>query len=172
MVALLPISTLQPDEGDGLDDVLQLTVAGIVGLDPSLVRPRWQTVPASEPMRSVNWCAIGAQNLIQDAGPYFGQDGDQTSMQRHLLIEAMASFYGPAARTNAGLLRDGLSVEANRYILRSVGIGIHSLDSTIRMPELIGMEWRDRVDFSFSLTRQIDRVYPVKRILTAILKFN
>lgn len=169
-----PATSLAIDEDNGLDDALQSLVTGITGLPGDLVRPRFQPTPPVEPSAGTNWCAIGAMDETPDDSPYIGQvptglaapaSAIQAHLQRHLAVDVRASFYGPLSRSYAGVLRDGLAIHQNRAALEQAGMGIHDIGKIMRVPDLIGMEWRNRADMTFTIVRQLDRFYSVANLL-------
>lgn len=176
---LTPQDDLPFDEDDGLNAALQTLVVGVTGLDGTLVRPRWQRTPPPSPNIVTNWCAIGAMTTTPDDSPYM-EHVDPTGpvdntgydrFQRHEMIDVLASFYGPKARTFAGLLRDGLNIEQNRWALTQAGMGVHHIGRVTFLPEQIGQEWRLRSDLFLSFSRQLDRIYLVRSLLTAPVTF-
>jgi hypothetical protein len=54
-----PTSPPSPLDGDDLEDYIQQFVAGVAGMDGTLVRPRWQPEPSNIPDFDVTWCATG-----------------------------------------------------------------------------------------------------------------
>lgn len=51
---------------------LQTVFVGLSGLDPDLVRPRWQPNPPKQPDIFTNWLAIGIVGIEPDANAYLG----------------------------------------------------------------------------------------------------
>lgn len=179
MAFVPPLADLAVDEDDGLNAVFQALVVGITGLDGMLVRPRWQRIPPPVPPIATNWCAIGALSSTPDAAPFIQHlDNEMTltsgqdALQRHEEIPVIATFYGPAARSYAGRLRDGLAIEQNRWALTDLGFGVHEVGGITFVPELIGQEWRPRADLHLSFNRQLDRSYADGSVLFAPVDFN
>lgn len=163
-----------PVEDDDLDDVLQAMVAGITGLSGDLVRPRWQTTVPKTPEPDVDWCSIGVMTSNPDTYAYIehlsgssitDQSGDLS--KRHEEIEVLASFYGPHAKSNLGVLRDGLGIEQNGYAIKASGLNFVSIDRGRRAPEFINQQWINRWDSVLVFRRMVARSYPVNNILTA-----
>ena len=170
---LTPTSPL-PIEDVALEDVITATVAGITGIDPTLVRPRWQPSPPKEPEYCIDWCGVGVLNETPDAGlPSIihnpadnGGLGSSTTYQQSIL-EIMASFYGPNARGLASLLRDGLMVSQNREAMAALDMALVSKPGeSRRVPELINNIWRNRVDVSFSVRRNVKRTWAIESALS------
>lgn len=170
-----------PVEDDDLDDVLQAMVAGITGLSGDLVRPRWQmvdpvlkTAVPKQPEPTVDWCSIGVVSSNPDTYAYIehlssssitAQSGDLS--KRHEELEVLASFYGPHAKANLGILRDGLGIEQNWYAIKASGLYFVSIDRGRRAPEFINQQWINRWDSMLVFRRMVARSYPVNNILTA-----
>jgi hypothetical protein len=171
-----------PVEGDDLDDVLQALVVGITGLDGDLVRPRWQVVDPKtgtavpkRPEPTVDWCAIGVTTSTPDANPYVEHlsgisisqpAGDRS--QRHEDIEVFVSFYGPNAKANLGILRDGLWIEQNQYAAKASGLYFTGQMETGRAaPEFINQQWIRRWDSALTFRRMVARAYLVNNIVSA-----
>lgn len=167
---LLPSSSPPPADA-AMDDVLTALVSGITGLLPSLVRPRWQATPPKRPERTTDWCAVGVTRSTPDANAYTqhhpdGNGYDET--QRHETLEVTASFYGPGAYGNAGLLRDGLAVAQNREALFLAGFGFVESLPAVNAPDYLNETWISRVDQPIILRHQIGRTYPVQNLLSAV----
>lgn len=175
---LLPTNAPLPADLD-LDILFQNMVVGITGLAPTLVRPRYQVTPPNQPPNTTNWCGVGVIGQDPDAGPYFGHKDIGTGvddngknlgedhLQRHEEIVVLASFYGPNGKGYAGLLRDGLSVEMNRWPLSAVGILFQYTGTILPVNEKVAGEWNLRADMHLTFARQIDRVYNVRSLLSS-----
>jgi hypothetical protein len=66
---LLPRQPPAPLFDDDWDDFLHDFFAGIVGFDPTLVRPRWEPEPAPRPDIDTDWCAFGVMSTTIDFDP-------------------------------------------------------------------------------------------------------
>src|SRR5690348_11528259 len=97
-----------PPNDDALAGILQEMIAGVTGLDPTLVRPRWQPQPPTQPQASTLWCAFGITGYTPFDYPQWSQDDTSGTQHRYERIDAMATFYGPQSSWYAGILRDGL----------------------------------------------------------------
>jgi hypothetical protein len=163
-----------PIEDDDLDNALQALVVGITGLDAALVRPRWQPVPPKQPEPMVDWCAIGVLSSTPDASPViehlFGNDitapaGDRSI--RHEELDVLVSLYGPHAKANLGVLRDGLGIPQNLEVAKSVGLYFIGLEPARAAPELVNQQWIRRWDTALIFRRMVARAYGINNILSA-----
>lgn len=167
---LVPAASPAPLEGQSLNRFLQQFVVGITGLDPTLVRPRWQPEPPNMPAVDATWVAIGITSRRADTFAAIVRDptGDGAdTVQRHEEFDLLCSFYGPAADDTASMLREGLSVAQNREPLGLADMGLVSVSDTMAAPALINDRWQYRLDMTVTIRRQIRRTYPVLSILTA-----
>lgn len=151
-----------------LEDAWHDIIAGITGLDNTLVRPSRQLNPAQQPDALTNWCAFDIVRVSSDpwldvAHISTGQGSD--TVVDHDRYEVGAVFYGPNADTLAGLLRRGLFVWQNRSALRSVGIALQSVGDPVTVPELDSMVWRQRVDLSARFIVESRGSYAVLNLL-------
>lgn len=162
-----------PDDDQALDVVLQAWVVGLTGLPGSLVRPRWQLAPPPQPDQTVNWCAIGVLTQQPDANeamvhtPAGGAGLGTSMMQRHEELEALASFYGPAAGGYAGLVRDNSRIGQNRDWLTVHGIQLVGTGTIHIVPDLVNQLWVRRADIDITFRRQINREFPLRTLLAA-----
>ena len=174
-------------EDAALDKFLQNMVVGITGLSGLLVFPRWQVIPPNLPTITTNWAAIGIQDIDAEEFAYEAHDpvappspfppyptppvtppaNGYNVMIRHEVLTILCSFYGPMARTNAALLRDGLQVAQNREALQLAGMGLFSTGKTTAVPSIVNTQWYYRVDLPVVIRREIVRNYPILNILSA-----
>lgn len=166
-------SSASPLEDVSLEDALTSLVSGVTGIDPTLVRPRWQATPPKEPEITLDWCGVGVMNDNPDAGNVStvhnpndnGGLGSSTTTQQGVL-DVMASFYGPNARGLSNLLRDGMMVAQNREAMYALGMGLVSKPGPgVKVPELINNQWRNRVDVTFAIRRTVSRTWPIENVL-------
>ena len=135
------------------EDALQALVCGLTGLSGPLARPRWQPNPPKAPGPEINWCAFGVINSGSPGGAAWHQNGE-TRLEVHERLIVMYSFYGPLAKNNAIALRNGLLIEQNRAMLRSLAnMAFVSAGDIIAAPELVGGQWIRRRDIQITLTR-------------------
>lgn len=167
----------QPLEGKPLLAFLQSVVVGISGLDGPMVRPRWQAEPPDIPTAGTCWCSMGINNRASDTFPYVGHDGAAAEgegadkMQRQEQLDILCSFYDLGveglADKYAALLRDGFAIAQNREVLQLAGYSFAFGGDLVTAPVLLKVRWQYRVDYAFSIRRQIDRTYPVLNLRSA-----
>ncbi|NSX05089.1 phage neck terminator protein [Cupriavidus gilardii] len=170
---LAPVAASPPLEDDALDDLLQEMVAGITGLPPTMVRPRWQPTVPKQPEPSVNWCALGITAQENDAGPAIQHDptGDGSDVyQRHQEIELLCTFYGPGAKGYAQRLVDGLAIPQNSEQLGLNDMKFVSVGTIRAAPDFVNQQWIRRYDVTVALRRKITRTYPVLNLMSAQVK--
>lgn len=170
--------------GQTLDDFMQQVVAGITGIDQTLVRPRWQPEPPNIPQTAVPeiglagvaaWAAVGvtAARAIGgfsytrelNPGAYAATGFSQQSDWEE--FDLMATFYGPAADDYAVKLRQGLLVAQNREALQFLNVGFQQTGPRRRRPELTQRPFLWCVDQPVTFTREIRSFYPVLYYLSA-----
>lgn len=159
-----------PSNSPGVSDYLQQAIVGITGLDPTLVRPRWQSQPPTQPTVSTNWCAFGIESydlydypIIIHNSSGLGSD-DLYRLER---INLLTSFYGPRAIGYAGLLRDGFYVEQNYAILSAQGVKLRSAENIVYVTELINSQYVNRADLFINFERMVHRNYLIENLVGA-----
>lgn len=169
-----------PAEDLALDLIFQALVAGVTGLDGTLVRTMWQNPPPKQLEVVGNWCAVGVLGSRPEAGagayiqhlngPSINdQSGDL--LVRHEELEVLASFYGPNAKANSGILRDGLFEDQNREALRKVDVAFVGTEPQRAAPDFVNQQWIRRWDLLMRFNRKVQRVYAVQNIVAAIVHF-
>jgi hypothetical protein len=165
-----PEATPQPIDDDKYDDFLQALVAGVTGMDPTMVRPRWQNEPPNLPDLNSDWVAVGVTETRVDPNPWIGHsdagEGDDL-LQEHEISVVLCTFYGPNAGLYASYLRRGLYVWQNRAVLRANAVGLVETTELARVPEIIQNIWINRIDVNLILRREIRYNYPVRTLLRA-----
>lgn len=132
---ITPDPTPTPAQDLDLDDLFQAVVAGITGLDGSLVRPRWQPIPPKQPEQDQSWISLGTFEQTPDAGPYLetvSTEPGSIKSQRHEVLRLMISCYGSRASYYAALIRDGFGIPDNMDTLRSVDIAYRGIYGSLR----------------------------------------
>jgi hypothetical protein len=168
-----------PAEDLALDEIFAALIVGVTGMSGLFVRPRWQSAVPQQPEPSVDWCAIGVLNSIPDTYAYETHvsgpgitDPCADILIRHETLEVLASFYGPNARANAGLLRDGLQVHQNLEAIEAVDIVLTETEAIRSAPDFINQQWVRRVDMPMRFRRKITRLYAVQNIITATVELQ
>lgn len=158
------------------DDFLHDVIAGVTGLDNTLVRPRWQEEPPLRPDISVNWVAFGATSTTTDWNPAFihidTPNGGYDALQQHEEHTILCSFYGPQSEQYCSYLQRGLFIEQNIAALRANAVGLVSISGLTRAAELVKERFWPRVDVSVVLRREVRYNYNVKTILRAVGVIN
>jgi hypothetical protein len=144
---------------DALASVLQQMIVGITGLPGTLVRPRWQPQPPTQPSVTTVWCAIGITSYTPYDYPQWTQDDTSGILHRYERLDALATFYGPQSASYAAALRDGLYVAQNHETLSAQGIKLRSVDETTHLGELINSQYVSRSDVPLSFVRFVERTY-------------
>jgi hypothetical protein len=157
---LLPLDSPLPLEGDDLEDAVQGAVAGITGLDPTLVRPRFQPNAPALPDFHVEWAAVGLSRTSPDAFAFVRQlDAETAELQRDCRVEMLASFYGPRGNAVANRFVDGLQIEANRFALKAAGIKVNWTGDVMSAPAFVKERWTKRFDVNVHLSYRTFRRY-------------
>lgn len=175
---LLPDSAgPRPLEGQALNQFLQSWFVGLIGIDPTLVRPRWQPEPANIPDAGDYWAAFGITKRTADSYVSWIHDPDADDglgadiMQRHETLALLVSFYDLGVNGQAdyfvSLFMDGLQVPQNRELLDLNAFGLVEASEPTVVPVLLKERWLYRVDIALALRRRITRQYPVRSLLSA-----
>lgn len=160
----------QPDNDAILARTLHDFIAGVTGIVPKNIRPRWQPNPPVIPSSEVDWCAFGITQT--DFGlPYqYQKDVDGDSKQEQVRDETntvTVSFYGANCSKNCNRLTQGLTISQNREALYLAGISVIGVGGVIRSPELVNDVWLDRADVEIVFGRRVVMVYDVLHFLGA-----
>jgi hypothetical protein len=180
---LTPAATPAPLEGQALLRFFQGIIAGVSGLPGNMVRPYWQTEPPNIPDAGVAWAAFRITRRPSDEYPFVGHYFYAPTatvdyhLQRHEELVILVTFYdigstglnnsGGTADDFAALFRDGIAIEQNREPLILQGMNLVRVGDLITVPVVFKQRWQYRVDFEFSVRRQIDRIYPVNTLVSA-----
>ena len=161
--------TTGPLDDQALRRFLQAMIAGVTGLDGSLVRPLWQSNPPKQPDISTNWIAFGITEQRPDANPFHKSNGNGSGaiVIRHEELDVRCSCYGPDCTKYTGHLREALYLAQNRENLFSAGMGLVGFSDTVHAPELINERFFDRADITMTLRREIRREYPILNFVGA-----
>lgn len=165
-------SVAPPADDDALDAVLQALVVGIVGLDPNLVRPRWQEQPPPVPEPSVDWVSIGV--IDEQPEPNISQShvsaGDGSTISYDVdIVTVLASFYGPTVRGLGKRLRTGIMIPQNRETLYNSGLALMEMPGNLTfIPEEINNQTLRRADLQLRFRRRTTIVWPILNIVEVV----
>lgn len=164
---IAPTPPRVPDR-EAIDDALCVLIAGVCGLCTTLVRPRWQADPPSEPKPDVNWCAFGitvweGRNVPEVRHHAEGEGYDEVI--DHETLSVLLSFYGPQHVDMARLCRRGLHIAQNRAGLRQHGLALTRIGTVTPVPALVAMRWRARADLTLTLQLETRERYDVLNLL-------
>lgn len=170
-----------PLEGAALNDFLQGFIAGLTGLDGTLVRPRWQAEPPNIPPAATAWAAVGVNVRPGDTFAYIEHDGayvDPVSgvsgrdiVHQHETLDLLCSFYDlgtdSQADNLASILRQGLQLDQNLELLGLNSFGLVACGDPLPVPTIFKTRWLYRVDMPIELRREITRAYAVRNLAGA-----
>jgi hypothetical protein len=164
---LLP--STQPPYDVSLENFFQELVVGLTGLDPTLVRPRWQPTPPNMPDSTVDWAAVGVQIGQKQWNAYQKYDADQDAyiVEGTETIRVLVSFYGPNNEANQGRWEVGLQIGQNRDTLDAQKISLVGLEDPVNLPSILKGIWYQRLDSQATFSRWMTRIYPIKTLLSA-----
>jgi hypothetical protein len=165
-----PLEGLPPRTDDAWENFLHDVFAGISGLPPDLVRPRWQEEPPLRPDISVNWLAFGTTATRVDPRPVFyhvdaGEGYD--ALQEMEELDVMLSFYGPQNEMYQSFMRRGLWVEQNLSVFRANAVALVSTTGFTRAAELVKERYWPRTDMTVTVRREIRYNYNVMNLISA-----
>jgi len=160
-----------PLDGAGLNDFLQPMLVAMTGIDPTLVRPAFQSEPPNVPDAGVAWMAFRYTQRPADDFPALVHRDGYDEFQRHEAIHTLCSFYdlgtSGLADYYASLLRDNLMVPQNAEYLTAQGFGVAVVQDKTAVPVIVKMRWQYRVDVPFVLRRAVVRWYNVLNVASS-----
>lgn len=164
---LAPTSTAPLDD-QALDRYFHDLFTGVLSIDPTLVRPRWQMDPPTMPGRNVDWLAQGVTERRDDtvASQILSADGLSTTVSRNQELDNLVSCYGPNASSLQALLRDGLSLDQNREAMNQTGLVLVRVGPPRNASTLLNDQWVKRIDCVITFRRLISRTYAVESLLS------
>jgi hypothetical protein len=173
---------------DALEDFIQGWLAGVTGIDPTLVRPAWQEDPPPLPPRGTTWAAFAIKvgdSSWDSVSSFAGEDNDfgagdfggglfgdnpipsastQTKFEK---LETTCSFYGPASGGMAMALRMGAGIGQNRDALRAQAMAFVGVGPATTVSEKIKGKFVRRIDVELVLRRTVQFSYAVPQIVSA-----
>lgn len=165
----LVASSPPPLSDQNLNRVLHDLIAGITSYPNELVRPSWYKNPQPTPSSDTDWVSYGITNIIPDSNIFeqISDDGLSENFIRHEQFDVDCIFYGDNAQLFASALRDGLALSQNNEVLYQLGMAFIGSNNMIHTPELINDIFYNRVDYSFTIRREVKRTYPILSFLAA-----
>ena len=158
-----------------LESVLIEFVAQLTGLRKDRIRWAWRKRPGSPIPLTDDWCAIGLQKVASTQPYRKGKKGNieeaesgDTTHVTHQTLTVSFSFYGPTALELSDLFRCAAQLDQNFRFLASKGLTLQAVgDEVMRLPDLVGNQWRDRYVLELKLGRVMTRRYGVRTIASA-----
>lgn len=168
---LLPLNTAVEDVA--LRRYLHGVIAGVTGLDDTLVRAGFQKNPPPMPPASEDWVAYyevsrESANLPQ----IVYNDAESYTLFRTERMTYLCSFYGDNSQAFAYNFRDGMYVAQNRENMLLNGFVLHDVQDGIYLPQLINNIYIQRTDIRFSFDRVISRNYAILTLQSAQIELN
>ncbi len=175
---LTPVGAIPVYDND-LDTVFRQFIAGVTGLDETLVISLWNGPSLDEPTDETNWCRAGVVSYGGNPGPSIVHKGknpsdpddgtDVLTWQEELTLQA--SFYGPKAEFYAALLKFGCMVKQNADQLLDEGIAFASADKTVsKIVTVNNLEMKETV-FSLYFRRSVSFTYQVRNIAKSTIHY-
>ena len=160
-------------ENPGLADLIQGLLAGVTGMDPTLVRPRWQVTPPNEPALGTDWIAFGfTERTPEPSTPWIFHDGaangglGQDILRKNQDLHLTVSCYGPNAEDYGDRVHDGFYIPQNLELLGANGIKMVDTEPMVTVPELVNAVWIPRTDLPIRLRRHTERAYAIENIVS------
>lgn len=168
---LAPTDTYGLLDDQGLARFIQQMVAGITGLDPTLVRPAWQPEPPDEPPVETTWCSVRKEDFDPETFAWEGNtkvnNQDVHLVVRHELVNLVAEFQGPSSERMADILSMGFQLAQNREYLTRSGYGFVESGKKVVLSLLRNERYLYVVDLPFTLRRRQQFNYAVEPLAGA-----
>jgi hypothetical protein len=141
--------------------LLQGVLAGVMGLPPAFVRPRWQPNPPVIPADTIDWAAFGISKRTGSADISVEQKELSATITRQEQLEVLVSVYGPNAESYCELFRDGMALAQNREVMFLACMGLVEITPIVHAPELYNNQWYNRCDFTWVVNRETNKEYQI-----------
>jgi hypothetical protein len=166
---LTPAALTPLPGGLTLQQFIQSLIVGVTGYAGALVRPKWQENPPKQPSIDTNWIAFGIELGKPDTNAFVETPltGD-TYLRRQQDLDVSCVFYGPLAQESAFAFLDGLQITQNLEALRIANMGYRGFDGPVSAADLVHERWVPVWTLTLTLTRQIDRTYPILSFVAAL----
>jgi len=148
---------------------IQSVIVGISGYTGTLVRPKWQQNPPKQPDITTNWIAFGITVGKPDVNAFVNMDSAGNSIfQRQQDVDIDVSFYGPDAQDNVMKFLDGFQIQQNLEAMRAAKMGYRGFQDPVQGADLVHERWVPIWNVTLTLTRQVDRTYPILSFVSAV----
>jgi hypothetical protein len=158
-------------EGPALYDFVQAFVVGITGLPGNMVRVSYQSEPPNPPDAGTCWAAVTIGDRDAAMFPPVVHSPGVDTLKGQEELKLLCSFFdlgsGGQADFYASLMRDGMQIDENRWVLQLNGWGIGSIGSLVAVPVLLKTRWLYRMDLAILMRREVVRQYTVLDIAVA-----
>lgn len=160
---------------DTTKSVLIDFVSEVTGLPKDHVRWAWTTRPGSPIPYTEDWCAVGLLKVASSPPYKQGRKGKVEQADSgdafhitHQTLTVSFSFYGPNAPELSDLFRDGAQLDQNVQTLTAKGLTFQAVrDDVMRLPDLVGQQWRERYTVEMKIGRVVRRRFGVRTIASA-----
>lgn len=175
-------SSPEPINDAALENFFNVVFSSILGIDSTLVRPRWQTLPPNQPNNATSWLSFGIERTkpqVNDLVAYSYTDGAMTQAW-YEEYNILCSFYGDQMGALATRLKAGLSLAQNRDAINynfsfiagppevdtitSNGIVFVNCTEPRNVSILINNIWQKKTDMFIIFRRQMEFTYPIESI--------
>lgn len=159
----------EPVNDEALTDALHQTLHGVIAsLPPEMIRPRWQLNPPNSPAATQDWVAFGISGHTPDifAAETHREtiDGGESLVEREEVMSVQIAFYGPNAYKHDARLRAGLDMAQNRWALDAIGVAFVEYQAPVRVPDLRGLTWINKIEATLVIRRRTRHVYPIRSL--------
>ena len=163
--------------GKALNEILHDWLMGFVNVDPTMIIPRWQIVPANLPDSFVtDWMTFGVTRKSRDGTAYVEHnngdvpsgfpDGYDTSTRWEKFF-VLCSIYGPNQEFTETAISQGIYIAQNNERLLQYRIRPITTNEVVMVPELIKNLWVQRWDLEIEMTRSTTFNYAVENLVSA-----
>lgn len=175
---LTPVGAIPVYDND-LDTVFRQFIAGVTGLDESVVGSCWNENFPAQATDEVTWCQAGVVSYGGNPGPSIVHNGtdpadpddgtDVLTWQEELTL--LTRFYGPKAAFYAALLKYGCMVKQNADELLVNGIVFASADKTVSEIVPVNNLPVKETTFSLYFRRSVSFTYQVRNLARGIIHY-
>lgn len=143
-------------------------IAGVTGIDNTLIRPMYQPNPPTIPPLGTDWIAYNITSRDEIGHSYQSVSTlDVFKMQQQKELELTISIYGSNALQNITNFRAAIELSQNWDSLRPYNISFQQCGKAIRSPELYNMRWLDKYTIIISLNQLAITNAPIISLINA-----